>query len=693
MSVSRPLHDDKHMASVLSIEREAHRSPRLTETPSGALFDDALLHMDIAKAERLHNNGQLRGHRSQLCLYQYIRDKKGDEGYSDTLVLLLREGIYDIKAMFVEYVLQEFPIHHVIKTIKAIEASSRCLEETGRVLHLAVGRMNVDVYNATIRLLLKSFTRNQVFIDIKDSSGRTALFYFIKALTTDFRWFIFDDLLSRKANINVVDDYGDTPLTLAVKLHKLKVALALIKSPSFRNCDHLSQVFHIYLNECELDMNTFKIFLGALRLNNAAEELTDEGRTWIHSLLHNKLFVDREVNMIWRTKPMSDIVNYLLKIRERNHSSHLMLDVQDKAGDLPLMAAIKRHCPITVLELLLPSREKADARDYMGFTSLALLLYKYDGKSSNVASICMMIDRLVQLGASSNLLNPCCKMDENESFLCILPENKCLIVQIVEYLIQRLNIIPSPHEVEATITKFRFDLTLVYLKACSANEESRTLVSNHPTLIFLICAIIKSCKHMIKPEKDEHILSITKHVVNVNVTHLKSVFAILAEKFDLDLNIKIDGRTLLHFLIELHDTIPMVSIVKQLIMPSASARSRVDPIYINVDTEVGTALAYALRLGHFPIAELLVENYATLERQDLLAIAPKVGFSAIFIKLENGGIRVPDSFFEYMRLHHQDSSFLNEVQAFEEWLRERANTLLPLKVLANKAFRKFYRRR
>lgn len=100
-----------------------------------------------------------------LTLNEYVKSKRGNEAYSEALVMLIAERVYDIDATFVEHAVQNFDMPFAIKTIRSIVHSK--LTMTGgqqKILHLAVATGSAD--------LLRYVAAIPIVVEIADSKGQ-----------------------------------------------------------------------------------------------------------------------------------------------------------------------------------------------------------------------------------------------------------------------------------------------------------------------------------------------------------------------------------------------------------------------------------------------------------------------------------------------------------------------------------------
>ena len=152
-----------------------------TQLISQSCFDSALIRNDIQQAEHLIKMGMAHQQTPRLMLKDYVLNKRGNEGYNEALALLVRNGVYEIQAEFVEHVISEFDIREANCVIDCILNSSSLVTGGQRkILHYAVGRLNHELYTKCI-LLQYQATRGIALADVnaRDEMDLTPLFYFI----------------------------------------------------------------------------------------------------------------------------------------------------------------------------------------------------------------------------------------------------------------------------------------------------------------------------------------------------------------------------------------------------------------------------------------------------------------------------------------------------------------------------------
>lgn len=173
-------------------------------------------------------------------------------------------------------------------------------------------------------------------------------------------------------NLNLIDDFGDTPLTLAIKLHRQEVTNQLLSNNRVR-MDLMSDrrpPFHIYCEEGILEVKRFNQFMmrTSLFYSNLCQR-NYEGKTVLHCLLNNQAGIESPRILF---KPVANLLE----------SEHKLLVMQDAAGDTPLMTAITRGYPFELLQLLIPgSSEGVNLVNHLGFNALALSLLRFQGQT------------------------------------------------------------------------------------------------------------------------------------------------------------------------------------------------------------------------------------------------------------------------------------------------------------------------
>lgn len=114
----------------------------------------------------------------------YIQQRPGNNAFSETLCLFLRNGIYEVEASFIHHILQELDISSVLRIIRSITLSGRPFrDEQQLIVHLAVSRMSFEIYTAVWQMLEpmndQDATKKRCRIDAIDVMGQTPLFYFV----------------------------------------------------------------------------------------------------------------------------------------------------------------------------------------------------------------------------------------------------------------------------------------------------------------------------------------------------------------------------------------------------------------------------------------------------------------------------------------------------------------------------------
>lgn len=175
----------------------------------------------------------------------------------------------------------------------------------------------------------------------------------------------------KKVKLNIIDKFGDTPLSLAVKLNRRKVILQLVLNNSVQieltNCNN--PPFHIYCEEGVLDPNIFFPFFLRLYVIKGCTKTNFEGKTPLHCLLNNSLGQENPYSLI----------KYITKFQEIPK----IFEIQDSLGQTPLMTAICHSYPYPILKLLFPPYESLkyslNCKNNNGFNALALALVRYQG--------------------------------------------------------------------------------------------------------------------------------------------------------------------------------------------------------------------------------------------------------------------------------------------------------------------------
>lgn len=431
-------------------------------------FDNVLRTDDLSRAKDMVSYiGFREKYPPRLTLEDFIRGKKGNEGFSETLLLLISSGIYRVTAAFLEHVILHFNEKNILMLLDSLpdlnDTDTKISGPHGKVLHLAVRKRYIDVAKKLVSLGLN--------INERDDMNQTPIFYFIQGndshilcpdrekcsprqIVIYWRWnvthvnlllvllliyitgdelnsvrdviaflpangggcveggptlphylegggndvdainhhgqskwlnfdpapdnFSFDQtmwnfLMEMKVDLNVTDTFRDTPLSLAVKLHRDEVVLRLIKNVDVKIelSEDNNPPFHIYCDEGILKPAVFQAFAARVIANRMINYRNYEGKTALHCLLNNSLGQENP--------------SMLKPFIERFVDSRIDLSIQDALGDTPLMMAVDRGFPIDIL-ILLTSKDNPlflYLKNKAGFNVLTLSLLKFKGEKNN----------------------------------------------------------------------------------------------------------------------------------------------------------------------------------------------------------------------------------------------------------------------------------------------------------------------
>lgn len=149
---------------------------------SKSRYDRALYMNDLQSAQVLvwssfHIDGHYQRHFPLLTLGHWVQGRPGDESFNDTLHFYLQNGIYEVKADFLEHVLDNYSNENVIKVFKSIQGYK---EPQKSVLHKAIKRGLLLV----VRTLVNVF---QFDVDGLDDLGQSPIFYLVERKFSCFK--------------------------------------------------------------------------------------------------------------------------------------------------------------------------------------------------------------------------------------------------------------------------------------------------------------------------------------------------------------------------------------------------------------------------------------------------------------------------------------------------------------------------
>ena len=179
----------------------------------------------------------------------------------------------------------------------------------------------------------------------------------------------------KRVELNLIDEFGDSPLTLAIKLHRQEVIQQLLSCNRVK-VDLVSDrrpPFHLYCEEGFLSLHLFNQFMVRLILLSKEELLLTnyEGKTALHCLLGNQAGIESP----------SFLVPFIQKLREAEPQ---LLIRADAVGETPLMTAISRGFPFELLQHLIPgSSDGVNLTSQQGLNALALAILRFQGDSTH----------------------------------------------------------------------------------------------------------------------------------------------------------------------------------------------------------------------------------------------------------------------------------------------------------------------
>lgn len=135
-------------------------------------FDNVLRTDDLTRAQTLVSIGNfLQTYPPRMTLDQYIAGRRGDDGFSQTLVHLIRHSIYPVTCHFLQHVVKHFSLSRVFEVLNAVSKNG-VTGPKGCVMHLAVMRGELDLIK---RLIGMGFD-----LEARDSKNQTPVYYLIQ---------------------------------------------------------------------------------------------------------------------------------------------------------------------------------------------------------------------------------------------------------------------------------------------------------------------------------------------------------------------------------------------------------------------------------------------------------------------------------------------------------------------------------
>lgn len=135
-------------------------------------FDNVLRTDDFVRAQTLVSIGNfLQSYPPRMTLEQYIAGRRNDDGYSETLIYLIRHSIYPVTCSFLQHVIKHFSLPKVFAILDAVQKTGMT-GPPGNVIHLAVMRGELDLIK---RLVSMGFD-----LESRDSKNQSAIFYLIQ---------------------------------------------------------------------------------------------------------------------------------------------------------------------------------------------------------------------------------------------------------------------------------------------------------------------------------------------------------------------------------------------------------------------------------------------------------------------------------------------------------------------------------
>lgn len=135
-------------------------------------FDNVLRTDDFARAQTLVSIGNfLQTYPPRMTLEQYIAGRRGDDGFSQTLVHLISHSIYPVTCYFLRHVVTHFSLKRVFEVLDAVSRNG-VTGPKGDVIHVAVMRGELE--------LIKRLVDMGFDLEAKDSKNQTPIFYLIQ---------------------------------------------------------------------------------------------------------------------------------------------------------------------------------------------------------------------------------------------------------------------------------------------------------------------------------------------------------------------------------------------------------------------------------------------------------------------------------------------------------------------------------
>lgn len=432
---------------------QAHLLKEANGNEGESPFDNVLRTDDLQRAQRLVSIPDfLHDYPPKMSLDEFIAGKVENDGFSATLCLLIRSGVYSVTANFLMHVLEHFSDQNILEVLNSMKYDYSGSPK--KVMHYALRRATRSSVTEAVSLQIIQKLLDLGFdLNSLDEMNQSAIFYFVQgkcsnshhlryafhlskqlnkvqpAITHELIYNIFppkniylytgedacwnplaitgmsdtcasneeinslfrikyykeykfqpqiwDFLVHvKKVKLNLVDKFQDTPLSLAVKLHRKEIMSKLITEPRFVEIGLVTgdqPPFHLYCEEGILCPEVFFHFFLRLHIIKAGLLVPNfEGKTVLHCLLNNPL---------GHVDPMA-LIMYIKKFRELKEIDRIFIS-KDKLGHTPLMTAICHSYPYDILKLLIPAKDVhkrlLSLPDNNGFNALALALTRYKG--------------------------------------------------------------------------------------------------------------------------------------------------------------------------------------------------------------------------------------------------------------------------------------------------------------------------
>ena len=145
---------------------------QLQESP----FDNVLRTNDFNRAVNMLSSDYIvNSYPPRITLDQYMSGRRGDDGFSETLVHLIQHKIYRISVNFMNHIMKHFSPINVLKILNAVDPNNMTIirnEATNTLLHTACMRNNLDIIRCLVGMGFD--------FEHRDSKNQTPIFHLIQ---------------------------------------------------------------------------------------------------------------------------------------------------------------------------------------------------------------------------------------------------------------------------------------------------------------------------------------------------------------------------------------------------------------------------------------------------------------------------------------------------------------------------------